>query len=82
MRYVWGIIWIIIGILVMKYSFQITQLFGKVGWAERYLSGGFGGTYAMYKIAGLLIIIIAMLYMFNALGFWIKPLSPVFGGGA
>ncbi len=79
MRFVWGIVWIVIGTLLIRYNFQITQLFGKVGWAEHYLGSGFGGTYVMYKLVGVFIIIVSMLYMFNALGFLIEPLRPVFG---
>ena len=33
----------------------------------------------MYKLVGLLVVILAMLYMFNAMGFLIEPLGPVFG---
>ncbi len=65
----------------MRYNFQIVQIFGKIGWAENHLSGGFGGTYLLYKIAGLFIVIVAMLYMFNAESFLFSWLGPVFGGG-
>jgi hypothetical protein len=80
MRFVWGIMWVIIGILLMRYTFQITNLFGKVEWAERNLQGGFGGTYTLWRIVGLAIIIIAMLYMFGGIGSILKPFAPVFGG--
>lgn len=80
MKIVWGIIWMTLGFLVIKYSYQIVQYFGKVGWAERYLSGGFGGTYFMYKLVGVLVIIFALLYMFGALEILTSPLSPFFGG--
>jgi hypothetical protein len=81
MKFVWGIVWIIVGILVMRYNFSIVQLFGKVGWAENHLSGGLGGTYTMYKLLGLLIVILALLYMFNSIDFLVKPFMPLFGLG-
>ena len=80
MRFVWGLVWVIIGILLMKYTFQITNTFGKIDWAERNLRGGGGGTYTLYRLAGLAIIIMAMLYMFNSFDFIVAPLRPVFGG--
>jgi hypothetical protein len=80
MRFIWGIIWVAVGIAVMRYNFTIVQLFGRVEWAERNLGGGFGGTYVLWKLVGLLIVILAMLYMFNAVGFIVGPLSPVFPG--
>jgi len=63
----------------MRYNYQIVQVFGRVDWAERHLSGGLGGTYVMYKLVGLLVVILAMLYMTNAIGFIIAPLGSVFG---
>jgi hypothetical protein len=80
MRFVWGIIWITIGVLLIRYTFQITNLFGKVDWAERHLSSGFGGTYAMYRIVGVIVIILAFLFMFGSAGFITDFLRPVFGG--
>jgi hypothetical protein len=80
MRFVWGTIWVIIGILLMRYTFQITNLFGKVAWAEQNLKGGFGGTYTLWRLVGLVIIILAMFYMFGGIGLFVKPLAPVFGG--
>jgi hypothetical protein len=80
MRFVWGVITIIIGMLVMRYNFQITNTFGKVGWAENHLGGGLGGTYVMWKLVGLLLVILGLLYMFNVMGFILDPLTPLFGG--
>lgn len=79
MRFVWGIITILIGIAVIRYSFQITNTFGKIGWAENHLGGGLGGTYAMWKLVGVLVCILALLYMFGSIGWLVRPLGPVFG---
>jgi hypothetical protein len=73
-------IWVIIGILIIRYTFPIVQMFGTITWAEEHLRGGFGGTYTFIKLIGLTIIILALLYAFNAIGFLIKPLGSVFGG--
>jgi hypothetical protein len=78
MRFVWGPLAIIIGILIMRYNFQIVGIFGTIGWAENHLSSG--GTYILYKLIGLGVVIVAMLYMFGSADFLVKPLSPVFGG--
>ena len=78
MRFLWGTVGVIVGFLIIKYTFQIVQTFGHVGWAEQHLPGG--GTYTLYKLAGLIIIILSLLYAFNAIGFLINPLTPLFGG--
>jgi hypothetical protein len=80
MKFVWGTVWVIIGILLIRYTFQITNLFGKIDWAEQHMRGGYGGTYALYKLVGLGIVILAMFYMFGGLGLIVKPLAPLFGG--
>jgi hypothetical protein len=80
MRFIWGIVWILVGIAIMRYNFQITNLFGKIGWAESHLSGGLGGTYVMYKLIGLFVVIVAMLYMFGSADLLVKPFAPLFGG--
>jgi hypothetical protein len=80
MKYVWSVIAIVLGILMMKYSIQITDTFGRVAWAEEHLHGGMAGTYTFYKLVGLAIIIFALLYIFGASGFITGPLAPLFGG--
>jgi hypothetical protein len=78
MRIVWGIIWIAIGFAVIKYSFQITNFFGHIDWAEEHIGGG--GTYTLYKIVGIVVIVFSFLYMFGNVGFITEPLAPLFGG--
>ena len=77
MRFIWGVLWILIGFGVIKYSFQITNFFGHMPWAEEHLGGG--GTYTLYKIAGVVVIFLAFLYMFGSLGTILGPLAPFFG---
>ena len=64
------------GILVMKYSVQITDQFsGKIDFAEKYLGTGIGaGTYTWWKLFGLAMCILSFLWLFNML-----PTG--FGGG-
>jgi hypothetical protein len=76
MKIFWGIIGIGIGFVVIKYSFQLVQFFGHIPWAERHMGGG--GTYMLYKITGLIVIALSMLYMFNGLGFLTGPTSTIF----
>lgn len=51
-----------IGTAFIKYNFQLTQLFGHNSLAERYL--GEGGTYSMWKLLGVGLIIAAIIYVF------------------
>ncbi len=57
------------GILCMKYSVQITEQFsGKIDLAEKYLGAGIGaGTYTWWKLFGLILCVIAVLWLFNKL---------------
>jgi small-conductance mechanosensitive channel len=80
MRIFWGMVWILIGFLLIKYSFQIVNFFGKVDWAERHLSSGLGGTYFMYKLIGIVVIVFAFLYLFGGFGIITDPITPFFGG--
>lgn len=51
------------GIAMVKYSFQLTHLFGHNDLAERYL--GSGGSYSMWKLLGLIIIFGTIWYVFS-----------------
>jgi hypothetical protein len=55
----------------MKYSVAITDQFtGKIDLAEKYLGTGVGaGTYTWWKLFGLLVCILSVLYLFNKLSF-------------
>lgn len=82
MRFIWGIIGIIIGVLFLKYTFQLTNFFGKFDWAEKYFTGGLGGTYFFYKLAGIFLIILSAMYMFGLLDVFLAPFGKFFGGPA
>jgi hypothetical protein len=69
MRFVLSPLVFIAGILIMKYSVIITEQFsGKIDLAEKYLGSGIGaGTYTWWKLFGLLLCILAVLWLFNKL---------------
>jgi len=77
MRFIWGVIWIAVGFMLIRYSFQIKNFFGSIDWAEQHI--GSGGTYTLYKIVGVLVIVLSLLYMFGNVGFITGPLAPLFG---
>jgi len=59
----------------------LTENLGTMDWAEKYLKGGFGaGTYSMYRLLGLLIIILSLLYIFGFMGAIVSPFGHLFGG--
>ncbi|MEK7202489.1 MAG: hypothetical protein AAB669_03105 [Patescibacteria group bacterium] len=51
-----------VGTALVKYSFQLTQIFGHNSLAEQYL--GNGGSYTMWKMLGLIIIFGSIWYVF------------------
>jgi hypothetical protein len=75
MRIIQGIIGIIIGFLVIKYSISLTDTLGRMDWAEKYLSS----TVTMYRVVGVVFIILSFMYMFGLMGVIAGPLGPLFG---
>lgn len=69
MRFIFGPLGIVAGILIMKYSVIITDQFsGKIDFAEKYLGTGIGaGTYTWWKLFGLAMCILSVLWIFNLL---------------
>jgi len=59
-----------IGILILRYTEPIVRTVGKSSFAERYL--GSGGTYNMWKIIAISVMIIGFLYLIGTinLGSW------------
>ena len=53
---------IALGFYVMTHSYQLTRLMGYNDFAERYL--GTGGTYSMWKLIGVALIIGSLVYLF------------------
>ncbi len=69
MRFFLAPIVFILGVLCMKYSVQITDQFsGKIDMAEKYLGTGIGaGTYTWWKLFGLGVCVLSVLWLFNML---------------
>jgi hypothetical protein len=57
----------ILGVLCMKYTVQITNTTGKIDLAERYLGGGLAGTYTWWRLFGLGLCILSVLWLFGML---------------
>ncbi|MGE5297575.1 MAG: hypothetical protein ACM3KM_00225 [Acidobacteriaceae bacterium] len=79
MRYVWGIVFIALGVLMVKYSYQLTQAFGRIPTAERIFSSGLGGTYFFWKLLGIVVVVIALFSMFGGASVLVGPVSGIFG---
>ena len=75
-----GLIVLVLGIAMVKYSYQVANYTGRQAWIENRL--GSGSTYFAYKMFGLLSIFIGVLYatgLSGAFGNWIfSPLSGFF----
>ncbi len=57
-----------LGVLVMKYTVQVTNMTGKIDFAEKYLGTGIGaGTYTFWRLFGLGLCILSVLWLFNKL---------------
>ena len=61
-RIILGLIGIAIGFLIVWKSEWILQNFGANGWAEAHL-GTEGGSRLLYKLIGIIIMFVAVLYM-------------------
>ncbi len=64
-RIFWGILGIIVGFLMIYKNVSLVSFTGKNSWAEKFL--GPGGTFTFYKIIGILVIVVAFLYLTGGL---------------
>ncbi|MDP3993362.1 MAG: hypothetical protein Q8P75_00035 [bacterium] len=80
MRFLFGLIGIVAGVLIIWKTFPLVGTFGRVDWAERHLSGGFGGTYFLYKAVGFILILLSAMYWFGILDVLLSPFANMFGG--
>jgi tetrahydromethanopterin S-methyltransferase subunit C len=60
-----SIIAIVIGFFLTWKAYAVFKMLGRVPWAEKYLAS-FGGTAGMIRLLGIVIIIIAFLYISGA----------------
>jgi len=56
-----------IAIFILKYTEPIVRMFGKNDIAEKYL--GPGGTYSMWKIIAVILIVVGFLYFVGVISF-------------
>ena len=80
MNFIGGLIGVVVGFLLIKYSVALTDTFGRIQWAEEHMHSGMSGTYSLYRLTGVAFIILSLMYMFDILGILIGPLAGVFGG--
>lgn len=80
MQFILGPLVMLLGILMMRYTVQITNFTGKIDWAEQFFSSGVGaGTYTMWRLVGLGITILGALWFFgllSVLGSVISAVAP------
>ena len=71
MRFIFAPLLFALGVLCMKYSVKITDQFsGKIDLAEKYLGVGIAsGTYTWWKLFGLGMCVISVLWLFNKITF-------------
>jgi hypothetical protein len=68
MRYFLAPLVFILGLLCMKYTVQITNNTGKIDLAEKYFNTGIGaGTYTFWRLFGLGLCILSVLWILNKL---------------
>ncbi len=73
------LLWLIIiacGVLVLKYRYQIYEMTGDWGWAEKYLGGT--GTITAIALIGMLLIAAGTAYPFGVIEFMPKDGLPAF----
>ena len=53
-----------LAILILKYTEPIVRMVGKMGWAENRF--GMGGTYTVWKLIAILLIVGSLVYLTSA----------------
>jgi len=68
MQFILGPLVILLGLAMMRYTVQITNFTGRIDWAEQYLGPGTAaGTYTLWRLVGLGILILGALWLFGLL---------------
>ena len=63
---------LIIGFMFLIYAEPLVRTFGKTAWAEEHFRT-FGGTYLVWKVVGIIVIIVGFLFMVGGLDWLIFP---------
>ncbi|MBS9784462.1 hypothetical protein KGV55_03875 [Candidatus Gracilibacteria bacterium] len=74
MKFVMGLILIILGGVIIRYRYHIYHFTGDWGWAQRYLGGN--GTVTAISMIGAGLIFIGFAYPFGAFDFGNKSMVP------
>jgi hypothetical protein len=78
-RIIVGIVGIVIGSIMVIRSEWLLSFFGRINWAEIHL-GSEGGTRLLYKLIGILAIIISLMIMTGMIeGLLFAIFNPLFG---
>lgn len=79
-KIVYGTIVIAVGVVTLKYNFQIVNFGARLEWIESKL--GSGTTYLVYKLLSITLILGGILYLTgyldNLLNFLLQPVSNLF----
>ena len=82
MRFILGPLIIVLGLLMIRYTVEITNFTGQIDWAEKYLGGGLlAGTYTLWRLVGLVFMILAALWIFGLLDVIGGPLAHLLNPG-
>lgn len=74
MRYIIGLIIVVVGALLVIKTDDVIRMFGRSAWAEAKLGGG--GSWTFYKGIGIIAIIFGFMVITNT---WTYPLDLLFG---
>jgi len=77
MRIIGSLAGIIVGIMIVWKTFPLVNTFGQISWAEQHLGGG--GTYTLYKLIGLIVIILSAMHLFGLSDILVYPFRSIFG---
>lgn len=79
-NFVYGLILIIIGVVLLKNNFKVTNLFSRYNWFEQKL--GPGSTYMIFQLVSILVVIFGVIVMFglgdNVVNFILSPFENLF----
>jgi hypothetical protein len=79
MRWTIAPLMMVIGILAMKYTVQISRVTGPLDFAEKYFSGA-GGTYAWWRLVGFVIMLIGLLWLTGIIHYTPNSTFDISGG--
>ncbi len=69
LRILGSLVVLAVGVLIIKYSVKITENTGPIEFAEKYLKAPLAGTYTWWKLVGLGIMILGVLWLFGMVDF-------------